>query len=393
MKTGAINLKYVVCALLVTALACAFIVPATTVTAAAADWPLQLVGAITVNMTQAEFEALASSHPASWDDSATGNLWSGVALWRLAALVDDSDNTTFNDALAATGYEVEVIGADGYSYTFASADIALVDNIIMANQLNSVALPAGKYPLKLVSPTFDVGGLSVATVVKIELHGTSVTRPVPTVAGWPLQLYGAQTDNMTQTAFAANVSTNGLTCADDAGNWSGLALWRLAALIDDNDPLTFNSTLATQEYSIKVSSPDYYYIFNSADIAGNDNIIVANTLEGQPLAATGPGNSTKLLYPLKLVGSGLHSGDRVGGIVMIELLGLLTPTPTPTPTPSPTLWDLNNDHICNIGDVVKIGLQWDKTGSGGWIAEDLNKDGIINIGDVVVLGLHWGQTW
>lgn len=57
------------------------------------------------------------------------------------------------------------------------------------------------------------------------------------------------------------------------------------------------------------------------------------------------------------------------------------------------VWDVNGDHACNIGDVVKIGLKWGQIGPAGWIAEDTNKDGFINIGDVVVLGLHWGQTW
>ncbi|MDD5095307.1 MAG: PKD domain-containing protein [Dehalococcoidia bacterium] len=56
-------------------------------------------------------------------------------------------------------------------------------------------------------------------------------------------------------------------------------------------------------------------------------------------------------------------------------------------------WDLNGDHVCNIGDVVKVGLQWGLTGASGWIPEDLNNDGVINIGDVVVLGLHWMQSW
>jgi hypothetical protein len=62
-------------------------------------------------------------------------------------------------------------------------------------------------------------------------------------------------------------------------------------------------------------------------------------------------------------------------------------------TPLSPFWDLNGDYVCNIGDVVKVGLKWGLTGSVGWIAEDLNNDGVINIGDVVVLGLHWGETW
>lgn len=56
-------------------------------------------------------------------------------------------------------------------------------------------------------------------------------------------------------------------------------------------------------------------------------------------------------------------------------------------------WDLNGDHVCNIGDVVVVGLKWGQTGTPGWIPEDVNNDGTVNIGDVVVLGLHWGETW
>ena len=56
-------------------------------------------------------------------------------------------------------------------------------------------------------------------------------------------------------------------------------------------------------------------------------------------------------------------------------------------------WDLNGDHVCNISDVVVIGLKWGQTGTPGWISADVNGDGVINISDVVVIGLHWGQTW
>jgi PKD repeat protein len=56
-------------------------------------------------------------------------------------------------------------------------------------------------------------------------------------------------------------------------------------------------------------------------------------------------------------------------------------------------WDLNSDHVCNIGDVVVIGLHWGETGDPGWIPQDINKDGVIDTLDVVVMGLHWGETW
>jgi hypothetical protein len=56
-------------------------------------------------------------------------------------------------------------------------------------------------------------------------------------------------------------------------------------------------------------------------------------------------------------------------------------------------WDLNEDHICNSGDLVKIGMQWNLSGTPGWIKEDVNTDGNIDIGDIVTVGKHWGETW
>lgn len=387
MKTVGLDLRCIVCGLLMLAVCGVLGVAAPTVSAATPDWPLQLVGAATVNMTQAEFKGLASSYPTSWDDNASGDVWTGVALWRVIALVDDGDNTTFSDVLASAGYDVKVIGADGYSYTFPSQDVARNNNVILADELNGTPLPVDKYPLKLVSPTFDVGGPSVAQIVCIELHSTTPTRTAPTEAEWPLQLYGALSDNLTQAEFEASVSSNGLSNTDNTGTWMGVALWRLIALVDDDDPATFNSALAAAGYSIKVSALDYYYVFDSVTVAGNDNIIAANTLNGQPLPLIDPANPAKLWYPVKLVGTALHSGDRVGGVAMIELLNL------PAAGPTEPNWDLNSDHVCNIGDVVKAGLHWGETGANGWIPEDLNNDGMVNIADVVVIGLHWGETW
>ncbi|MBN2098199.1 MAG: PKD domain-containing protein [Dehalococcoidia bacterium] len=56
-------------------------------------------------------------------------------------------------------------------------------------------------------------------------------------------------------------------------------------------------------------------------------------------------------------------------------------------------WDLNGDHVCNICDVVVMGLHWGETGDPGWIPEDVNNDGVIDMLDVKVIGLHWGETW
>ena len=140
-----------------------------------------------------------------------------------------------------------------------------------------------------------------------------------------------------------------------------------------------------------------YILANQVELAGTSSFTdLPETITG------GTPPSQHPAYPLKLVGSATSSGDRVGAVVEIDLqlnsTPTTTPTITPTITPTPTVtgapaWDLNGDHVCDIGDVVILGLHWGQKGTPGWIPEDLNNDGVIDIGDVVVLGLHWGQTW
>ena len=101
MKVLKTNRKLVLCAVLALAMIGMFLVPAAGVSAADQEWPLQLVGATTVNVTQAEFEAMAAATPSNTYTDSDNNTWRGVALWRLIALVDDGDPSTFNDALAS----------------------------------------------------------------------------------------------------------------------------------------------------------------------------------------------------------------------------------------------------------------------------------------------------
>ena len=155
----------------------ALLVPAATVSAAQ-DWPLQLVGATTINITQAQFEAMAAANPASYTDA--DGTWTGVALWRLIAQVDDGDSTTFSDALASV-YSIKLTAADGYAKTIAPPytgvfEFARSENIIVANQLNGAPIPmtnpAGTkmwYPLRVTGSGCTASSQKVGALVKIEL--------------------------------------------------------------------------------------------------------------------------------------------------------------------------------------------------------------------------------
>lgn len=52
-------------------------------------------------------------------------------------------------------------------------------------------------------------------------------------------------------------------------------------------------------------------------------------------------------------------------------------------------WDVNMDQIINVLDIIKIGQQWDETGTPCWIPEDINCDGVINILDIILVAQHW----
>jgi hypothetical protein len=132
-------------------------------------WSLTLTGADTYVMDQTEFEAGADCHEATWVDGT--NTWSGIPLWRLVGWVDDDvqhSEGAFNAGLAMAGYDIVVMASDGYSKTFASADVAYNDNMIVANKLNGEDLPEDRYPLRLVGPDLT-GGQKVGMISEIQL--------------------------------------------------------------------------------------------------------------------------------------------------------------------------------------------------------------------------------
>ena len=193
MKVTKINRKVILCAVLSLVIVGALLAPVATVSAAyppatfTQDWPLQLVGASTVNVTQAQFEAMAAAHPASYTDN-VGNVWDGVAMWRLAALVDDIDPATFNSA-AVNVCTVKETACDNttnsWSGSILVSSTSSDNNVMVANRYNGNPLPlanpgnSGKpwYPLRAVGSGISGtgGGKTLGGLVKIELLNLPVT--------------------------------------------------------------------------------------------------------------------------------------------------------------------------------------------------------------------------
>lgn len=169
------------------AIVSAFLMPAAAVSAEdyGQDWPLTLVGATTLTISQADFEAMASANPSNTYTDSGGNIWRGVALWRLIALVDDGNPDTFNENLASV-YSIQLSAADGYIKTIAPPwdgvfEFANNENIFVANEVQLagttefVELPFDYYPLRVSGSDCTSGSQRISTLMQIELLNLPVT--------------------------------------------------------------------------------------------------------------------------------------------------------------------------------------------------------------------------
>jgi hypothetical protein len=138
-----------------------------------ADWSLHLEGMLTEDMDRATFEsgAAPNCHGRTWTDDKAQE-WVGIPLWLLVGRVDDDirhDGPAFNDELAAKGYTVDVVAADGYMASFDAGRIKRNDNILVAHRVNGNPLPDKYFPLRLVGSDVAKNEM-VGQIAKIIVH-------------------------------------------------------------------------------------------------------------------------------------------------------------------------------------------------------------------------------
>lgn len=80
------------------------------------------------------------------------NTYEGLALWRIIAIIDGGATDSFNDSLAASGYNIILKNSIGETVNLNAVDIARNDSIILAAEKNAVFLSGSDAPLKLVGP-------------------------------------------------------------------------------------------------------------------------------------------------------------------------------------------------------------------------------------------------
>ena len=346
-------------------------------------WSIDVKGNLDTTAGKSWFEnGVACQHAATYTDS-DNKTWSGMPLGFLCGLVDDTTNVhgpaAFNFDLARAGYTVTVLGSGGSSATFSS--VSLIKNggingdILVANTVDNATLTGDDYPLKLVGS--DVGsGQIIRGIYRIVLSNFPPFIQASAGTGGSISPSG--------NVQPVSGGSQPFTIAANAGYHI------LDVKVDDS------SVGAVRGYTMD-NVTSYHTI--AASFAINTCTITATASTGgtiSPLGAVAVNfgdNQTFTLTanPFYRVYDVSVDGGSVGARSSYTFSNV-TIGHTIAATFAP-VWDLNNDHICNISDVVKIGLRWGQTGSKGWIPEDLNNDGVINISDVVVVGLFWGQNW
>lgn len=127
------------------------------------EWTLHLKGAIEDAIDRGSFEscATANCHGVTWKDDKAQE-WTGVPLYLLLGRVDDTnkhETGAFSRDLAAAGYQVEIVTADGSKVVLDSAKTTSKKNILIANKVDGNALGEKDFPVRLVGTGLEDGDM------------------------------------------------------------------------------------------------------------------------------------------------------------------------------------------------------------------------------------------
>ena len=108
------------------------------------------------------------------------------------------------------------------------------------------------------------------------------------VEDWTLQLNGAINETIDRSSVESCINCHGVTWTDDqAQEWKGVPLWNLLGYVDDeikHEGPAFNDQLAADGYTFDLIASDGYTVtMESAPAARNDDWIVAESVDGNPL--------------------------------------------------------------------------------------------------------------
>jgi hypothetical protein len=289
---------------------------------------LEVVGSTeTKQFTLTDLQQLPNKEGYAGIKSSTGKItlpavFTGVSLFDLVNLAGSFDQTMGVELMAVAGYAMtisynQVMNGDFIAYDPGTGDETQSGGTlqpILAYQREGKLLDPqtdGYLRLMIISEKNNQvtdGHWSVKWVTKVTVK--------PLSREWNLYLEGQLIEEMDRGTFesGANPGCHGATFTDTKSQqWNGIALWLLVGRVDDetrHDGPAFNDTLVDTGYTVEVVSADGSSVtFDAKRVARNDNLIIANSMNSNPL------NDAD--FPLKLVGSDVQENEGLGMIVSI----------------------------------------------------------------------------
>ncbi|MBN2501044.1 MAG: hypothetical protein JXB38_09730 [Anaerolineales bacterium] len=283
----------------------------------------------TVSLTLADLQAMPAYEGYGGLKSSTGTIFAplphkGVPVIQLLDLVGGLE----------PGYGINVVAKDGYAMTISydqlmHGDFTTFDPVtgdeneiedqlqpVLAYERDGALIPADEDgPLRLVMLTPEKtqivdGHWTVKFVDQIVIKDLGLD--------WSLMMEGAISEEVDRGTFESCTASGCHTASytdDKAQEWTGVPLWKLVGWIDNEEKHgddSYADELAQQGYVIELVAADGYTVtFSSADIYGNDEIIVANMVNGNPLDDDS--------FPLQVIGPDLTGKQKIGQLTQVNL--------------------------------------------------------------------------
>jgi hypothetical protein len=394
--------------------ACATATPAPTPTTAAHTAPaptkspapivLELEGPSGVkSLTLDDLKSLPAVEGWGGTKSSTGKItvpeiYKGVLVQDLSGLVggiaaDTGVNIVAKDGYAMTVSYNQIANSDFITYDPGTGDEIKVNeplNVVVAYEKDGKPLDTemdGTLRLMVLTTKNNQivdGHWAVKWVTKVAIRSLA--------EDWVLTLEGIIAEEMDRGSFesCAAATCHGATWKDEkAQEWAGVPLWLLVGRVDDDNKHSddaYNKEFAAAGYTVEVVAADgYSATLDSSKVDRNSNLIVAYSVNGNPLGDD--------YFPLRMVGADATKKELVGQIAKI-VVKAAAPQPTATPVPPTPEPVALSDIALKMADlkameVVTLELEHPKKGKlpyeGVRLNAVLDKAGVAATGPIVFI--------
>lgn len=283
----------------------------------------------TVNYTTLEgmdFVEAVSSYQNSFGNWRGLGTYGGVELRDLADLVGGMEPGDVMTITATDGYRSNLT----YYQVYADAEyLTTQGQMILAYEYNSSVMDEEDRPMIAVlapdeafsNDDFNATCSKDPEFLSSTSAGSLWAKTVGTIGiselyeEWTVNLTDLDnvTTELTRTDFVRLAYFNSAEWTDDEGGvYSGATLSSALGLIDDDDPATFNHTLADTEYQIQVMASDDFNKTFVAKYLVENGTLLANMFNGTVLGEEDA--------PLRIVGDNMTGGQMVSMIAAVTML-------------------------------------------------------------------------